>query len=517
MPSTLRQRSASSLLVASIAMSALSGCGADAPNDGATNDGGGAAPGGGGGSGGAKNDGGGGNGAFVGSGGHAMAGNGNVAGASGSPAGGSPEKPSDVPSGCTATDMSGIAHPFGSHAFAYAQGSIFPSGDRASLDNATSAFYRKWKAIYVDQTLCSEGTHIVFHHFITDGEEITVSEAMGYGMVIVPLMAGCDPDARKIFDSMSSFVDAHIGAGGWLIWQQYPPASAGGACQDSPFGDADLDSATDGDLDVAFAYLLADAQWGSSGAVDYLAKAKQMLAAIVAKDMIGDTKMTGLGSSAEGDTKTRPSDWMLDHFRAFAKLDPAFWNSVLDYTYAVLENVQSTYSASTGLVPDYLVDVDTVDPKAAHPAKPGEQVQESDYTDSEVAYNSCRVPWHLGTDFVVSGDPRAKAAADRITDWIKTSTGGDPSKIIDGYKLDGSPGTLDPKEVADGGTHGGSLAFSSPFAVAAMTDSRHQAWLDALWRFTVLERPEVAEDDDYYGNTIKMIDLIILSGNWWTP
>jgi hypothetical protein len=148
---------------------------------------------------------------------------------------------------------------------------------------------------------------------------------------------------------------------------------------------------------------------------------------------------------------------------------------------------------------------------------PGEQVQESDYTDSEVAYNSCRVPWHLGTDFVVSGDPRAKAAASRITDWIKTSTTGDPTRIIDGYKLDGSPGTLDPKEVASGGTHGPSLAFSAPFAVAAMTDAQHQAWLDALWKFTVVQDPDVDQGDDYYGNTIKMIDLIILSGNWWAP
>jgi hypothetical protein len=512
MQSTLLSRMASSLVVVGVTTSALAGCGADdASHDDSTTSGGSAAgnaprsEGGGGSNGNSGNDVGG-----------SASGRSNVAGAGGA-VGGSSGKPETVPNGCTATDMSGIAHPFGSHAFDYAKGSILPSGSRVELDAETAAFYQKWKAIYVDQTLCAEGAHVVFHHFISDGDEITVSEAMGYGMVILPLMAGCDPDARRIFDSMSGFVDAHTGSGGWLIWQQFPPSAPGGECQNSPYGDADLDSATDGDLDVAFAYLLADAQWGSSGAIDYLEKAKAMLAAVTAKDMIGDTKMTGLGSSAEGDTKTRPSDWMFDHFRAFAKLDPAFWNDVIDYTYAVLQNVQTTYSSSTGLVPDYLVDVDTVDPKAAHPAQPGEQVQESDYTDSEVAYNSCRVPWHLGTDFVVSGDPRAKAAADRLTEWIKASTGGDPQQIIDGYKLDGSPGSFDPKELANGATHGGSLAFSSPFAVAAMTDAKHQAWLDALWRFTVVDKPEIAEDDDYYGNTIKMIDLIILSGNWWAP
>src|SRR5262249_22894824 len=53
----------------------------------------------------------------------------------GTGSGGSPGK---VTSGCNATDMSGIAHPFGSHGFAYAAGSILPTGDRAALDDATS-------------------------------------------------------------------------------------------------------------------------------------------------------------------------------------------------------------------------------------------------------------------------------------------------------------------------------------------------------------------------------------------
>jgi hypothetical protein len=127
--------------------------------------------------------------------------------------------------------MTGIAHPFGSHAVPYAQGSILPSGDRATLDNAASAFYQKWKAIYIDQAKCSEGTNIVFHYF-NPGREKTVSEAMGYGMVIAVTMAGCDADAHRIYDSMHAFVAAHTNANGLLAWKQVlsgnraaPPAS----------------------------------------------------------------------------------------------------------------------------------------------------------------------------------------------------------------------------------------------------------------------------------------------------
>jgi endo-1,4-beta-D-glucanase Y len=402
--------------------------------------------------------------------------------------------------------MAGIAHPFGSHTFQYAAGSILPTGDRATLDNWTSDFYTKWKAIYVDQKTCSEGTVIDFHHF-NHARATTVSEGMGYGMVIAVMMAGCDADAHTIYDSMVAFVKAHTNANGLLSWEQ---VASGTTCPNGA-----PDSATDGDLDVAFSYILADKQWGSGGAVNYLAEAQHILAAIKQFDLDATSYVTNLGDADVGSGNTRPSDWMIDHFRAFAKIDPV-WMQTIDNTYTIADHIQTKYSTTTGLIPDYVINVDSADPA---PTAAGTQVQESNYTDSEVAYNSCRVPWHLGTDFLASGDPRAKKAVDRITQWIKTSVGGDPSKIIDGYKLDGSPGSLDPAGWPAGvtPTHSVSLAFDAPFAVGAMTDPANQVWLDALWNFVTVQHADVFQDDDYYGNTIKVLNLIIMSGNWWAP
>jgi len=39
----------------------------------------------------------------------------------------------------------------------------------------------------------------------------------------------------------------------------------------------DFDSAADGDLDIAYALLLADRQWGSCGTVNYLLEAQRVL------------------------------------------------------------------------------------------------------------------------------------------------------------------------------------------------------------------------------------------------
>jgi len=42
----------------------------------------------------------------------------------------------------------------------------------------------------------------------------------------------------------------------------------------------------------------------------------------------------------------------------------------------------------------------------------------------------------------------------------------------------------------------------------------NRQWLNKLWDYIVGFK---MKDFDYYDNTIKMIDLIILSGNYWAP
>ncbi len=55
------------------------------------------------------------------------------------------------------------------------------------------------------------------------------------------------------------------------------------------------DSATDGDLDIAYALLLADVQWGSAAAVNYRQEAERTLEAIVQHTVDPATHLTLLG------------------------------------------------------------------------------------------------------------------------------------------------------------------------------------------------------------------------------
>jgi endo-1,4-beta-D-glucanase Y len=270
-------------------------------------------------------------------------------------------------------------------------------------------------------------------------------------------------------------------------------------------GDANgNDSATDGDLDVAFALLLADRQWGSCGAVDYAAEAAAVLADIADGELDASESWPLLGDwVTPGDStyypSTRASDLLTDHFRSFAAAAPAGpWSGLLDSVYDVMNAVVAGHAASTGLLPDFIVD------PGGSPAPAPEFFLEGT-TDGAWAYNACRVPWRLGTDYLVSGDARAKALVDDITDFYRAATGDDPSGIGAGYELDGTPSA---------GADYLSMAFVAPAGVGAMAEAANQTWLNDVWD-VVAGTPLAAEG--YYENTLKLLSMLVMAGHWWAP
>jgi len=47
-----------------------------------------------------------------------------------------------------------------------------------------------------------------------------------------------------------------------------------------------------------------------------------------------------------------------------------------------------------------------------------------------------------------------------------------------------------------------------------MIDKGNQIWLNKVWDYMVHFR---AADFDYYDNSIRVICMLILSGNYWAP
>src|SRR5215510_15644078 len=151
-------------------------------------------------------------------------------------------------------------------------------------------------------------------------------------------------------------------------------------------------------------------------------------------------------------------------------------------------------SPNTGLIPDFVLHPQgTVAPA---PAGFLEGAHDGDYS-----YNSCRVPWRVSMGFITGGDARSKAIAQKLNGWIRSSTGNNPAGIMAGYHMNGTT-FVDYND----------MAFTAPFGVSAMVDSGNQQRLDDLWT--------TIQDDtnhDYFGDSIKMLSLIVMSGNYWVP
>ena len=378
-----------------------------------------------------------------------------------------------------------ISHPFPNHT-TYTSGHIKPNNfTQSQLDQQTRTFYDSWKAEYLKND-CGGGLY-----YISSGSpHMTVSEAHGYGMMIMVIMAGYDTNAQTYFDGLCNYYDAHRSSinNDLMSWQQ-------DNCSDPTHND---DAATDGDIDIAFALLTANAQWGSSGSINYLQKANTIIDAIK-DDEIDDTDWHIKLGDWEGssDHNTRTSDFIPDHFRAFqAATGDNNWNNIIDKCYDLIDDMQTNFSPSTGLLPDFISHLDGTPQPAAPDFLEGPH-------DGHYYYNACRDPWRIASDYLLNGENRAKNSVNKITNWLKTDCNNDISDISNGYKLDGTKIYTwnDP-------------AFIAPFAVGAMVDATHQTWLNDL--YTEIESSSV-NDYDYFENTLKLLSMIVISGNYWKP
>ncbi|HSI80355.1 MAG TPA: glycosyl hydrolase family 8, partial [Solirubrobacterales bacterium] len=390
--------------------------------------------------------------------------------------------------------------PFPAHA-GYVDGSIKPNHlSQAELDQGVVDLYEQWRDDYLTQNPYEPDQYYVDYseEFTQPADAVTTSESTGYGMLATAIMAGVDPQAKVYFDGLYRFSRAHPSGNdpNLMAWQQ---ADRDGAIITVP--DGGESSATDGDLDIAYALLLASEQWGDGGEIDYRAAAESIIAAILASEVQADEPILALGDWAPSDstygTGTRSSDWMLQHLKEFeAATGDAEWTAIVDKAYELADALHSEHSPATGLLPDFVVYAGG----APQPAPPNYLESPN---DGSYSWNATRAPWRLATDHLITGDARGKAQLDAINAWIRSATEGDPAEIDQGYELDGTP--IDPNTDAH-------TAFAAPFMVSALVDASNQAWLNDLWDYNVSQPSR-----GYYGDSIRLFGAIVASGNWWSP
>lgn len=383
------------------------------------------------------------------------------------------------------------AYPFPNHTNYVGNHTKPTNYSQTYLDNQTSSFYENWKNTYLKND-CSENEYYIYS---ANGAK-TISEAHGYGMMIMCFMAGYERNAKVYFDGLYNYYKSHPSNinNHLMDWQQI-------SCNDQ--SSSDDDAASDGDIDIAFSLLLANNQWGSDGALNYLEEAKTLINAIMQDEINPNTMAVKLGdwcneSNSNYYFGTRSSDFITSHFKVFANVtNNSNWNLVVNECYNLISSIQNNQSTTTGLMPDFVINTNTT------PVPAGQNYLEDIY-DGDYYYNACRFPWRIGTDYLITGDVRAKTAIHKINNWLVSSTSSDVNNISNGYKLDGTPIYT-----------WNDATFIAPFTVAAMVNTSNQVWLNSL--YSELINNNELQNGDYYSNTIKLLSMIVISGNYWNP
>lgn len=323
--------------------------------------------------------------------------------------------------------------------------------------------YNRWKNTQV--VTCGGGLRVV-----AEPTSNTLVEAVGFGMLL-----SAYAEDKATFDGIFNFYKSKrtSEANNMMAWSV--------TCN----GINDPGSATDGDIDVAFALIVASKHWGNT----YLESAKEIIniirnSLIVSCTVNGESiyiLAPGYSSGAWGGCEM--TDLMYHtpaFFRIFATVTgDSVWSELADDTYSLLN---ASVNSTTGLVPDWQT--------ASGTPGPGGRV-------GYFGYDACRAPWRLSLDYLWNGNTKAKDWAGKISGWAE---GVGPSNIVDGYELDGTPI----------GTNGLNSSFLGGFTVAAMTHSK--ARVDNFG--SVLS----GLNDTYWFNlNTRCLYLFTLSGDFYHP
>ena len=87
---------------------------------------------------------------------------------------------------------------------------------------------------------------------------------------------------------------------------------------------------------------------------------------------------------------------------------------------------------------------------------------------------------------------------------LANSTAKNINNISNSYRLNGTPIY-----------NWNNATFLGPLTVGAMIDLANQNWLNDLYN-ELINNNDILEGD-YYSNTIKLLSMITISGNYWNP
>lgn len=374
-----------------------------------------------------------------------------------------------------------------------------------SLNLKLLSFYTDWKKRYLRFVEGSFPLKEYLYYALdqpTYNNAVTVSEAMGYGLVIFSLMSKFDPTAKEHFNNLYHFINEYpsVYNDNLMAWQQIKTPN-GNIVNAEP----ETSSATDGDMEISYGLILGHKMWGENAEINYKIEAIRRIKAIIDSCINKEDYFLTLGDWVSGIEQnnfkfvTRSSDFLIYEIKEFIKYDfenSNKWQLVIDKIESIICEQMDNLSKYNGLMPDFLIkgNLGFAPPKG--------KILESNH-DGDYYYNSCRVPWRYSMDIILNNTPVTKQLH-TLNSWIKNTTFYNPNNIKSGYYIiNDYPGK--PFGFSN------DLSFIAPFLVSSIIEDENTDWTISLWK-TLMNKP--ITKSTFYENTLKLLAMIVVTGNW---
>ena len=242
----------------------------------------------------------------------------------------------------------------------YGYGTINATSAKAS-ENLKSQFNAFLTNFYTEGTCNNKVKNTACARIKHDDPSNTVSEGIGYGMIMMVYFSDNKTSYQNQFDKL------------WTYYQNWPNNNGLMNWKIKGFERVDqMNAATDAEFDVAIALAMAHYQFGSSANKNYLDTAKAIIAKIRQYE-ISTNNLHKPGDSWEN--QRNPSYVAPAAFEIFKEVETAQsakWESVISANYTLLKNNQNSNS---GLFSDWCNDGGTA--------------------SGSYSYDAARVPWRV--------------------------------------------------------------------------------------------------------------------------
>jgi endo-1,4-beta-D-glucanase Y/PKD repeat protein len=383
---------------------------------------------------------------------------------------------------CLLLSTAGLTH--GQGAYPFPQNTEYTYGRMPDGVNSqvVQAAYTQWKADFVTSSGACGYRRVIFDYYPGTGRgkedrSRTVSEGIAYGMLIAAYM-----DDRALFDDLWNYYKRNRNGNGVMNWMIDANCQVVGA-----------NGASDAELDVAMALIVASHQWQSDS---YVNDAKSMIRIIREKEFDGNVLRPG--DQFGGNNLVCPSYFSPAYYRVFKDYDTghaSFWDNAATRGYQII----NAAAGPTGLVPDWST------------AAGGVSNEATQYEDQgkNFIFDAIRTPFRSGIDYLWHGNADAKAYCAKISTWLVGSHG---SANDIGSKYGTKLNNNDGQKLG----HDKNNTFIGCFGVGLMGAdmASAQGFLNSTYNTSVSLNPGYGQ---YFNATFKLLSLMVMTGNFYLP